>query len=212
MMTRTVCNALRAAIISLICMAQCSAYGIAPDGIHQRKPHVADVAGSIDSQGHAPILELNDDNYQSIFRGTKPFLIKTYAPWCGPCKLIEPIIEDFAIVHKESLTVCAYNVEEKCPNLKLELLMNDVLPQSLPTLILFHGSSNVGKDRALAAVVHKGVIDRQGLEDFVDGHLVQTVSRSSNRKSDGQTQTQTNKGNGFVSLVQQADDYMLSPE
>ena len=61
---------------------------------------------------------------------------------CGPCKLIEPVLEQCAEDWKNSVVVGKFDVEDtsKSRNLKVELILQGAMPQALPALILVHNN------------------------------------------------------------------------
>ena len=59
------------------------------------------------------VLNLTKDMYESeVLKSEKPVLIDFYATWCGPCRMVSPIVEEIANEHPEYL-VCKVNVDEE---------------------------------------------------------------------------------------------------
>ena len=80
----------------------------------------------------AIITALTDDTFDEEIAGaTEPLLVDFWAEWCGPCKLISPILEEIASEHAGKIRVCKVNVDD---NLGIARRF-EVL--SIPTLILF---------------------------------------------------------------------------
>lgn len=75
-------------------------------------------------------MNLNSDNFNEEITNTeKIVLIDFFATWCGPCKMLAPIISEIADKYSESVKVCKVNVDE---NRDLALKYNIM---SIPTLI-----------------------------------------------------------------------------
>jgi thioredoxin 1 len=75
---------------------------------------------------------VTDDNFEGeVLKSGKPVLIDFWAPWCGPCKAIGPIVEELAGQLKDSVKIMKLNVDE---NQKTAINYG---VRSIPTLILF---------------------------------------------------------------------------
>jgi thioredoxin 1 len=104
------------------------------------------------------IKHITDDSFESdVLSSNKPVLVDYWAEWCGPCKMIAPILDDVAKDYGERLQIAKMNVDE-----------NSAVPQKfgirgIPTLMLF-------KDGQLAAT-KVGAVSKAQLTSFLDGHL-----------------------------------------
>mmetsp|Transcript_27080 Transcript_27080/g.41533 ORF Transcript_27080/g.41533 Transcript_27080/m.41533 type:complete len:202 (+) Transcript_27080:208-813(+) len=147
------------------------------------------------------MINLDDDNYASLFNGKKATLVDACAQWCGPCKLIEPVLNRCAQKWSERIEMAKFDVEAKNPNLKVEMLLQNVMPKSLPSLILFRNGEALAK--------HNGIITEDQLNDFLETHLKVTSQAAPDSRNDS-VNIEPKKKAGFVSFANDDDDYMLS--
>jgi thioredoxin 1 len=78
------------------------------------------------------IQEVNDNNFQAeVIESETPVLVDFWAPWCGPCRMVAPVLEEIAQEKGDALKIVKLNTDEN----QQTAVAYEVL--SIPTLILF---------------------------------------------------------------------------
>jgi thioredoxin 1 len=104
------------------------------------------------------IVHTSDSAFDAdVLQNNKAVLLDFWAEWCGPCKMIAPLLDEVADKYEEKLDVVKLNVDEN-PNTAQKFGI-----RSIPTLILF-------KDGAVQAQM-MGAMPKSQLEEFLDTNL-----------------------------------------
>lgn len=84
-------------------------------------------------------LELTDSTFDSVINSDKPVLVDFWAEWCGPCKMIGPVVEELAGDYEGKAVVAKLNVDEN-PQVTARFGV-----RSIPTLLVFKNGQIVDK-------------------------------------------------------------------
>jgi len=89
------------------------------------------------------VLTVNDANFDEvILRANLPALVDLWAPWCAPCRMIAPVVEELAAEYQGKVVVSKLNVDENSG------IASRYGVTSIPTLIFFNKSGEV-KDQMI---------------------------------------------------------------
>ncbi len=105
------------------------------------------------------IKHVSDASFEvDVLQSTKPVLVDYWAEWCGPCKMIAPILDEMATTYGDKLQIAKMNVDE-----------NRNIPgkfgiRGIPTLMIFKGGQ--------LAATKVGAMSKSQLAAFIDQQLV----------------------------------------
>lgn len=106
----------------------------------------------------AKAIEATDANFEQLIAGDKPVLVDFWAEWCGPCKMIGPVVEELAGDFEGKAIVAKMDVDNN-PNTPHKFGI-----RSIPTLMVFKNGQLVDKQI--------GVVPKAVLAQKLNGQLV----------------------------------------
>ena len=84
-------------------------------------------------------VQITNENFESLKNGQQPLVVDFWATWCGPCRMIAPIIAELATEYDGQITVGKCDVEE-CDEIAAEFGIRNI-----PTILFFKGGEVVDK-------------------------------------------------------------------
>jgi len=84
-------------------------------------------------------MELTDSNFDEVIKSDKPVLVDFWAEWCGPCKMIGPLVEELASDYEGKAIIAKLNVDEN-PQATARFGVRNI-----PTLLVFKNGQVVDK-------------------------------------------------------------------
>src|SRR5207247_492599 len=116
-------------------------------------------------------VKVTDATFDGVVTSERPVLIDFWAPWCGPCRVVGPVLEEIASELGDQVTIGKVNVDEH------PALASRFGIQAIPQLLFFKDGAE--KDRLVGAVPKREILKR--LENLAGG------SRTPRRQRAGST-------------------------
>lgn len=105
------------------------------------------------------LVDVESGQFSAVVdQSTIPVLVDLWAPWCGPCKMIAPALEQLAVDRAGSLRIAKVNVEDE-PAMSAQLGV-----QGIPTMVLFQGGAEVARQ--------VGALPADRIREWVDASLI----------------------------------------
>ena len=103
------------------------------------------------------VQQLTDADFESTVNGGKPVFVDFWAPWCGPCRIVGPLVEELAPTYEGKAVIAKMNVDDN------PMVAQRFGVTSIPTLMMFKNGKLV--DRMV------GAAPKNTLQQFIDRNL-----------------------------------------
>ena len=82
-------------------------------------------------------IEVTDDTFESTIADNKLVLVDFWAPWCGPCRMVAPVLDEIAGEHGDKVTIAKVNTDDNQAVASKHGIM------SIPTMMLFKDGEKI---------------------------------------------------------------------
>ncbi len=111
-------------------------------------------------------IEVTDDTFESTITDNKLVLVDFWAPWCGPCRMVAPVLDEIAGEHGDKVTIAKVNTDENQAVASKHGIM------SIPTMMLFKDGEKIDQMVGARRVFALHLNDSKGdLGSHLDRHM-----------------------------------------